>query len=135
MDDSALNYEYLIRCAHQCGRYGVEGANADTYRRLQRNAQMYIGEKEAIKKKTERFSKQPLEDLLIRYMVSVGEVSAYIKTAIDVVKKNYDTKLTDEQYNELEKIAVLLIEPDIKKIDEAIERAEKVMLEIELYPQ
>lgn len=135
MDDNALNYEYLIRRAHQCGRYGVQGADADTFRRLQRNAHMYFSEKEASEKGTERFTNQKIEDLLSKYLVSAGEVSAYIKTATDKVKKQYDSKLTDEQYNELEDVEVLLIEPDFEKINEAIKRAEKVMLEIELYPK
>jgi hypothetical protein len=135
MDDNALNYEYLIRRAHQCGRYGVQGADADTFRRLQRNASMYSNEKESIEKGKERLSNQNIEDLLVKYMLSAGEVSAYIKTATDKVKKQYESKLSDEQYNELEEVEVLLIEPDINKINEAIQRAEKIMLEIGLFPK
>lgn len=28
----AMHYEYFIRRAHQVGRYGVKGANAEIYR-------------------------------------------------------------------------------------------------------
>lgn len=135
MDDNALNYEYLIRRAHQCGRYGVQGANADTYRKLQRNADLYTRESDSVKNANKELYNQNIIDLLKNYMISVGEVSAYIKTATEIVKNQYDSKLTDEQFNELEKIEVLLIDPDITKINEAIQRAEKVMLEIGLYPK
>ena len=36
MEEYAMSYEYLIRRIFQCGRYGVAGANADEYRRLER---------------------------------------------------------------------------------------------------
>lgn len=134
-DHFAMNYEYLIRRAHQCGRYGVAGANADTYRGFLRNASMYYSEMEAIKNKKPRHSTQSEEGMLSDYMCTCGEVKAYIMTAIDTVKRKYEVKLSDDQYNELENIEVLLIKPNLEKITESIERAEKVMLGIELFPQ
>lgn len=135
IDDNAMNYEYLIRRAHQCGRHGVAGADADTFRRLQRLAYTYIEEKKAIETKGERKWRKSEEEMLTEYMISAGEVSAYIKTATQIVKKNYYDKLTDDQYNELEDIEVSLIKPDIEIINEAVKRAEKVMLDIGLYPK
>ena len=134
-DDNAMSYEYLIRRAHQCGRYGVAGADADTYRRFLRNASTYYSEMEAIKNKTERKWLKSEQDMLADYMRSCGEVKGYISTAIEKVKKDYDNELTDEQYNELEEIGVLLISADIQKITEALVRTEKVFLDLKLYPK
>lgn len=134
-DDNAMSYEYLIRRAHQCGRYGVAGADADTYRRLLRNASMYYSEMEAIKNKTERKWLKDQQEMLADYMRSSGEVKGYINTAIDKVKKEYYNELTDEQYNELEEVEVLLITVDLQKITEAIIRAERVFLDLKLFPK
>ena len=43
----ALGYEYLIRRAHYCGRYGVHGADADTYRSYEREESRYMSAKAA----------------------------------------------------------------------------------------
>jgi len=134
-DDNAVSYEYLIRRAHQCGRYGVAGADADTYRRLLRNASTYYSKIEAIKNKTERKWLKSEQDMLADYVRSCGEVKGYINTAIEKVKKDYNNKLTDEQCNELEEIGVLLISADIQKITEALVRTEKVFLDLKLYPK
>ena len=128
IDNNAMNYEYLIRRAHQCERYGVAGADADTFRRLQRFAYTYLENKKTIETKSERKWRKTEEEMLTDYMISAGEVSAYIKTATQTVKKKYDTKLTNEQYNELEDIEISLTKPDIEIINEAVKRAEKVML-------
>lgn len=135
MKDNAMQYEYLIRRAHQCGRHGVTGADADTYRRFERLSYSYFQHEKAIKEKSERLSTKNIEDMLADYLISAGEISAYIKTAVYLVMKKYDAKLNDEQNNELEDIGVLLITPNIEKVNQAIERAEKVMLEIGLFPQ
>ncbi|MDL2243296.1 hypothetical protein LJB84_00420 [Bacteroidales bacterium OttesenSCG-928-J19] len=134
-DDNAMSYEYLIRRAHQCGRYGVAGADADTYRRLLRNASIYYSEMEAIRNKTERKWLKSEQEMLADYMLSCGEVKGYINTAIEKVKKGYDNQLTDEQYNELEEVEVLLISADLQKITDALIRTEKVFLDLKLYPK
>ena len=121
MDDNAMNYEYLIRRANQCGRHGVAGADADTFRRLQRLALKY--------------NKNRTEKDLREYMVSAGEVSAYIKTACQLVIKKFDGKLSDDQYNELEEVMLSLIEPNLDKLSKAVQRAQIVMLEVGLYPK
>ncbi|MHA4895634.1 hypothetical protein ACXZ1K_12845 [Pedobacter sp. PWIIR3] len=78
-DDNAMSYEYLIRRAHQCGRYGVAGADADTYRSLVRNASTYYSEMEAIKNKTERKWLRNEQEMLADYMRSCGELKGYMK--------------------------------------------------------
>ena len=134
-DDNAMGYEYLIRRAHQCGRYGVAGADADTYRRLLRHASIYYSEMEAIKNNTERKWRKSETEMLTDYSLSCGEIKGYVMTAIDRVKRDFEDTLSDEQYNELEEVEVLLIKPDLNKITEAIIRAEKVFLDLKLFPK
>jgi len=132
MDGYALSYEYLIRRAHQCGCYGRKGADADIFRRLKYDVILFANaDKEAIRTGIISNSNQNIKKLLDKHVKNVNEVSSHIRKAIDHVKKKYRTKLTDVQYYELEKIEILLIEPNINKINEAIKRAEKVMLEID----
>jgi len=134
-DNNAMSYEHLIRRAHQCGRYGVAGANADIYRRLLRNANIYYSETEAIKNKTERKWLKGEQEMLADYMRSCGEIKGYINTAMEKVKKEYEDTLTDDQYNELEKIELLLFNANLEKITEAVTRTEKVFLDLNLFPK
>lgn len=134
-DNNAMSYEYLIRRAHQCGRHGVAGADADTYRRLLRNSRMYYSEMDAIKNKQERTWLKSEAEMLGDYMLSCGEVKGYLFTAIQKVKRTHEIDLTDEQYNELEDVEVLLINPDLNKINEAIQRTEAVFLALKLFPK
>lgn len=134
-DENAINYEYLIRRAHQCGRHGVAGADADTYRRLIRHANLYYSEMDAIKNNTPQKWLKSEQEMFADYMISCGEVKGYIYTAMEKVKRIYDNELTDEQYNELEDVGVLLITPNLDKITEAIDRTEKVFLELKLFPK
>lgn len=134
-DDNAMKYEYLIRRAYQCGRHGVAGADADTYRRLLRNASIYYSEKEAIKNNTERLWNKSETEMFADYMLACGEIKAYIFTAIGQVKRKYEDQLTDDQYNKLEDIEVSISKPDLEKITNGIVRAEAVFLELGLYPK
>lgn len=121
MNDYAMDYEHLIRRAHQCERYGVTGANADSYKRLERSSNIYFADK--------------TEKNLSAYMAHAGEVSSYIKIALESVRKRFDKELTDEQYNELEAIQNHINFSNIDKINEAIARANKVMKDINLFPK
>ena len=127
MIDNALSYEYLIRRAHQCGRYGSSGADADIYRELQRSANEYfLVQGKSVPKEAK---------LLSDYMISLGKVSAYIDTAIDLVLKKYSPKLSDQQYNILEEVKVTLKKPDINIVEKAIKDSEGIMIAIGLYPK
>ena len=134
-DEYAMQYEYLIRRAHQCGRHGVAGADADTYRRLLRNASMYFSEKEAIENKTERIWNMSEEEMLYDYLTACGEIKGYLFTAIENVKRCYEKTITDKQYNELENVEVLISKPNIENLNEALERLQVVMIEMKLFPQ
>lgn len=130
MDEFAMSYEYLIRRAHQCGRHGVAGANADNYRRLQRSFAEYNAEKTGQPK----FTLKKSEDIISDYMRNCGEIASYILTAVDKVRRDYKEKLTQQQDGELEEVEISLITPDIEKIQKAIKSAEKTMIDFGLYP-
>ncbi|MGZ3919291.1 MAG: hypothetical protein ACXVNM_06320 [Bacteroidia bacterium] len=136
MNSKAMEYEYLIRRAHQCGRYGVGGADADDFRSLERKAAKYLEEREKSKAKGNeiKYSDKEIEALK-EYMVSAGEISAYIKSATIHVRKKYEDKLSDEQSNELEEIEASLIDLDMEKIVKAIGKADAIMIAIGLMPR
>lgn len=131
-DDYAIKYEYLIRKAHKCTRYGVQGADSDTFRRLIRKTLFYKEEMDAIKNNEKQRTTKTEKELLSEYMASAGEISGYIKTATDKVKKKHDSKLSDSQYQELESIEMLLTNPTYEKIVESINRTHDIMHELKL---
>ncbi len=124
MESKALTYEYLIRRAHQCARYGAAGADADTFRNFEKlSSSVAASGSDGSKKYNE-------------YMFSAGKVCAYLKTAITFVLNTYESKLSNDQKTELEDVELLLSYPPTEaKIFEAIGRAEAVMLAIGLFPQ
>lgn len=119
-----MNYEYLIRRAYQCGRYGVPGADADVYRALERR---YIQNRDnTIPAQT--------SELLHKYAFACGEVATYMKMAIENFSEGYQQRFTDEQKEEIEDIETLLYYGIMESIEEALERAEALMLEYGIYP-
>jgi hypothetical protein len=131
MDEFAMSYEYLIRRAHKCGRYGVAGANADVYRHFERA----FAEYKDVKSGKPKFTMKNLEESFGDYMLCCGEVSAYILTAVDKIRRDYKNQLTKKQDSKFEEVEILLIKPDINKIEKSIEKAQNAMIEIGLYPQ
>jgi len=125
MDDYALRYEYLLRRAFQCGRFGVPGANADTFRVLERNF-VYFRDNAITDKHDEHLRK---------YAFYCGSVSTYIVTAVEKFTKDFDKQLTTEQNQEIEDVLMLLHDGTIETIEQAIDRGESLMLLYGLYPQ
>jgi len=130
MDEFAMSYEYLLRRAHKCGRYGVAGANADIYRGFERA----FAEYKEVKSGKPKFTTKTLDEVLSNYMLRCGEVSAYILTAVDKVRRECKQQLTKKQDSKLEEVEILLISPDIIKIEKSIKKAQETMIEIGLYP-
>jgi hypothetical protein len=124
MNETALNYEYLIRRAFQCGRYGVPGANADTFRALERSFVIC------------RDNTDPAhhDELLIKYAFDCGEVSTYINVAVEKFAKDFEPRFTVAENQEIEDIITLLIDSTIVEIEEAIQRAEILMIAYGRYP-
>ena len=114
-EDKAMQYEALIRAAHRegnrtVGRYGVAGADADIYRRLDRVACE---------------PNDPYEQGLC-----MGRTAAYIETALEKVKKEHSS---DGVFTKrIEECLSLLSEPTMAKIDECIDKARDAFISIEL---
>lgn len=125
MENGALSYEYLIRRAFQCGRYGVPGANADTYRALERS---YVDSRDNVDPNRNN-------ELLVKYAFYCGEVSTYINVAVEKFAKDFETQFTPAQNQEIEDIISLLHQATILEIEDAIERAEVLMVEYGRHPQ
>ncbi len=132
--NDAMNYEYLIRRAHKCGRFGVEGANADTFRHLSMAEIRYRTEKENIAKGKSRETNAALDELAFDYGSRAGKVAAYIGIAIEKVLKDHNAALSESQKEELENCKVELISPSIKTLYKVIAEADAIMLNIGLYP-
>ncbi|KDU79690.1 hypothetical protein HMPREF1121_00429 [Porphyromonas sp. KLE 1280] len=101
----ALYYESLIRAVFKCDRFGVAGADADIYRRLER---VSWGE--------------PSESVdQFELGVSVGEVAAHIDNALEYIKGKH---LHNQEFIEkIEECICLLCNPTKEKIDECIDKA------------
>ena len=130
----AMNYEHFIRRAYNCGRYGVEGANADIYRRLERKSAVYKQALNEIENNKPRSWNQDIKDICFDYGVAAGEVAAFISDAIHKVESDYDNQLTDEQKGILEDCKSSLVSPTIENIKETLETSDQVMKDLGLYP-
>jgi hypothetical protein len=124
MNESALNYEYLIRRAFQCGRYGVPGANADVFRALERSFVLNRDNNDV----------NQSEELLFNYAFDCGEVATYMITAIEKFANDFEANLTPEQNEEIEDLISLLNNSRIEQIEQAIERAQALMITHGRYP-
>lgn len=131
----ALHYEYFIRRAHQTTRYGVAGADADIFRRLERSYGLYKSEKELTEKKLPKQWNKSLDELAHDYAIDCGKISAYVKTAIDYSLKKHGKLLSDEKYNALEECKMQLVNPTYDSICQAIKTADEILLELKLFPQ
>jgi hypothetical protein len=126
MNDYALRFEYLMRRAFQCGRYGVPGANADIFRALESNFVRFRDNTNA----------DSHDECLRKYASYCGSVSTYIETAIEKFAKDYDKKLTAKQNQEVEDLLTLLYDDaTIETIEQVIDRTEDLMLQHGVYPQ
>ncbi|HIB36344.1 hypothetical protein [Mesonia sp.] len=130
----ALEYEYLIRRAHNCGRYGVEGANADEYRALERSSALYATALNEIENNLPRTRRTDIKDLAFNYGKNAGEISTYIRIAIEKVQSDLEGQLNEEEQEELENCKADLNEPTIVQIDGVIERAQAIMIDHKLFP-
>lgn len=131
MNDQAMDYEYLVRRAFQCGRLGVTGANADNYRGLEMAEARYSTEM----KKGQTKNEERAKELLFKYGQKIGEVSSYVESAINHVQKNYNSELTDEQKKILSECTIKLPTNSTDELFKVVKSAEAVMIELGLYPQ
>lgn len=114
----ALQYEHLIRRAFQCGRYGVPGADADTFRGLETSFVNSRDNTDAARH----------DQLLFKYAFDCGEVAAYVGVAVNKFAKDFELELNDTEKQEIEDVLGLLDEATIDEIEQAGERAEILMV-------
>lgn len=134
-DDNAMDYEYLLRRAHQCSRYGVAGANADDFRNLMRKASDFQIALQKLEQENKQLFPESLVKIQVAYAVKSGIISGYLKTAIQKVMKDFDEQLSDEQYEEFEGLNTMLSEPTLQVLNEVVARSQKVMIELGLFPK
>ena len=134
-DNYAIKYEYLIRSAHQCGRYGVPSANADIYRRLLKHASFFAARMEALKNARVMVSKKTNEEMLSAYMSACYDVEGYLLQAIDAAKEKISERMREVFDSDFEEIVHLLHKPDIDSITYALQRLEKIFLRVRLFPK
>nr|DAX65447.1 MAG TPA: hypothetical protein [Caudoviricetes sp.] len=109
-EEKALKYESLIRAAYREGdkvipRYGVKGADADIYRRLDIEADGGVS----------GVVNQPKMDKIVR------EITTHIEKALLKVQKEH---LNDKEFTgEISNCLSLLVNPTKEKIDECIDKA------------
>jgi len=94
---TALAYECLIRTAHQCGKFGVKGADADLYNKLEAVDELLRKEIEHIRK-SKRWNMK-IVYLTFEHQQISSEVATHIIIAIENVLSTYDEILT-YQYKE-----------------------------------
>lgn len=121
-DDKAMIYEYFLRKAHNCGRGGVAGADADRFRFLIHAAEKFITKKDEKNART--------------YYTLVGEIIGYVKTAVDKVLTEQDERLSQPQKEKLSdlyvQLSVVTDLPDIDTINEVVAKADKIFQAIGL---
>lgn len=131
----ALNYEYFIRRIYQVGRFGMDGANADDYRRLEQSYSRYVSEKKLKEEGKPKQLNKSLTELEKDYKAHLQEIIEYVSAAIRVAILNYSNKLSEDQVNQLEQYKYLLSKQSIENLITAIKGADEILLSIGLYPK
>ena len=127
--EQALDYEYFIRAAYECGRHGVYSANADVYRRYEKHIQHLASNKVADTNGKPRPWGEPDETLTAKIHKSEGEIYANLKSAIYHIMRKKESKLTDSQYRDLEDLLSNL-NAEKNAIDATIEKGRTLFTSI-----
>lgn len=130
MIDYAMSYEYLIRRAHQCGRYGVEGANADIYRSYERAALAY----EDASAGRPTFSTRSKEELAFKAGEETGAIITYLRTALEKLQTDFEDRFNEEQREGLESCEMALLSSKREDIERVIDKATEISVAAGIYP-
>lgn len=121
-----MQFEYAIRRAHHCGRYGAAGANADLYRGFMGT---HFRLNEAITKKSPNIIEQAIE-----YGVRLG----CVRMALDIAAKEVISKFRDSNPLESDKIEELRENLDSAdnptKMAQVVTELDQIFLKLGLYP-
>ena len=125
----AMGYEYLIRKAYGCGKQSMHGAEADIFRRYEKELRLY----ELSRNDNEvSVSSLPLDQLAYNAGVECGKVTGHIRSSISKILNENSEELSEEQKEILENCASKLLKPTKEKIKDSIEQANKVFSAIGL---
>lgn len=128
----AIGFEYLIRKAYNCGRFGAPGANADIFETYEIAQIRYRENLEAEKKKKPKTWDKPMEELAFIAGCEAGEVATYINVALEHVNKKYHNELNEKQKEGFEECRMLLTEPTEKNIGDALQKGHELLEELGL---
>jgi hypothetical protein len=123
----AMDYEYLMRRALQCGRSLTKGADADIYRRLEHAYGHFTREAEAKRLGQPSTWNKSLSELESDYKVSLRKVGQNVLQAISLVLR--ERVMPVEQQHELNECRNELPTQTLEKLDAIIERAQKAMID------
>jgi hypothetical protein len=131
MSDLSISYELLLRNAHNCKQYGVEGANADEHSHISTLEEEYLRARsiELNKLSTEKILE--LIEIAFDFGFNYMKITCYIKTAIEKVISDNTTKLTTTDREKLENaIRTMTKTPSTENLDNTITLAIKIMKEL-----
>lgn len=109
----AMKYEFLVRMAYNCGRNFTNGADADIYRKMQREYYSWQGQSEGVPDN---------RDKLYDYRVAAAKVKSHVQSAINkALSQIYND--TDSAVLSALKAKLHIDEYDKQIIDQVIEEA------------
>ena len=132
MSQASMDYEYFIRRAHQTERF-KHGGNSDYFQALEQANELLQQERERLNVNPNAYRKQ-FEKTEKEYKKKSHEIRNFLNKAIVKALSKFGKKITDEGKNELLDCKNLLANDDLATINEVVRHADKVLLDIGLYP-
>lgn len=131
----AMDYEYLVRRAHQVGRSWSKGADADIYRKLERSHGHFVSETELARLGQPKRWNKPLPELESEYKSNLREVVSNVDGAIAEALRRFNVSFTELQRNSLLAYRSQLINPSFEELEAVIAQAQSVMVEAGIFPK
>ena len=123
-DISPMHYEYFIRRCHSVARYGIKGADADDFRRLQ-GLSYEIGDTLTPEKK---------EKVIAKYKNELTKIKGYVDKAMSTAFKKFGSKFTDAETEILSELQRSLPNATLEELNEIINNATGIMVKHEIFP-
>lgn len=123
----AMAYEFLIRRVYQCGRNGIEGADADIYRKME-HAESHLNDPHWRKTKEEKE---------YDYRSAFVEVKNHVANAIKKGSEKVKFKLSKEEESHLYRMLNTVRRIDFynkEELDEIIDKADEIFSKQGLQP-
>jgi hypothetical protein len=130
----AMDYEYLVRRAFQCGRSYEKGADADIYRKLERSYGHFLRESEAERTGKPKTWNKSVSELETEYKSDLRVVAGYVDAAIAKALQNYSGLFSADQQEVLKESRKRLTRPTPEDVEDVIEKAQDIMVEAKIFP-